>query len=87
MWTAMGKLRDELAADYHKPLFVLMEAAYPEDEEDLTDWRGSWQKARGQVRNTDVQVCTSWGRLVRLDGSTQIVNLAGVAPACTPGRA
>lgn len=75
----MGKLRDELAADYHKPLFVLLEAAYPEDEDDLTDWARELAKARGQVRNTDVQVCTSWGRLVRLDGSTQIVNLAGVA--------
>ena len=79
MWTAMGKLRDELAADYHKPLFVLLEAAYPEDEDDLTEWARELAKARGQVRNTDVQVCTSWGRLVRLDGSTQIVNLAGVA--------
>ena len=79
MWTAMGELRDELAVDYHKPLFVLMEAAYPGDEEDLTDWALGLEKARSKVSNTDIQVCTAWGRLVRLDGSTQIVNLAGVA--------
>lgn len=79
LWKAMGELRNELANDYHKPMFVLMEAAYPENDEDLTDWTLELEKARGQVKNTDVQVCTAWGRLVRLDGSVQIVNLAGVA--------
>lgn len=48
MWTAMGKLRDELAADYHKPLFVLLEAAYPEDEDDLTEWARELAKAGGR---------------------------------------
>lgn len=77
LWEAMGEVRNELFTDHHKPLFVLMEAAYPTG--DLTDWALGMEKARSKVRNTDVQVCASWGRLVRLDGSTQIVNLAGVA--------
>ena len=53
-----------------------MEAAYPTG--DLTDWALDLEKARGKVKNTDIQVCTAWGRLVRLDGSVQIVNLAGI---------
>lgn len=78
LWEAMGEVRDELFTEHHKPLFVLMEAAYPDEEDDLTDWAISLENARSKVRNTDVQVCAAWGRLVRLDGSTQIVNLAGV---------
>ena len=34
---------------------------------------------RKRIKNSDIQVCTAWGRLVRLDGTTQIVNLAGLA--------
>ena len=73
---AMGEVRNELATEYHKPLFILMEAAYPTG--DLTDWALGLENARGKVKNTDIQVCTAWGRLVRLDGSVQIVNLAGI---------
>lgn len=29
LWEAMGEVRNELATEYHKPLFILMEAAYP----------------------------------------------------------
>ena len=76
LWEAMGEVRNELATEYHKPLFILMEAAYPTG--DLTDWALDLEKARGKVKNTDIQVCTAWGRLVRLDGSVQIVNLAGI---------
>lgn len=76
LWEAMGEVRNELATEYHKPLFILMEAAYPTG--DLTDWALGLENARGKVKNTDIQVCTAWGRLVRLDGSVQIVNLAGI---------
>ena len=76
LWEAMGEVRNELATEYHKPLFILMEAAYPTG--DLTDWALGLENARGKVKNTDIQVCTAWGRLVRLDGAVQIVNLAGI---------
>ena len=33
---------------------------------------------RKKVKNYDIQVVTAWGRLVMLDGTTQIVNLAGL---------
>ena len=39
----------------------------------------SWMEAkRKKVKNYDIQVVTAWGRLVKLDGSTQITNLAGL---------
>ena len=36
-------------------------------------------EAQKRIKNSDIQVCAAWGRLVRLDGTTQIVNLAGLA--------
>ena len=58
-----------------------MEAAYPADEADgdLSDWALKMEADRKRIKNSDIQVCAAWGRLVRLDGTTQIVNLAGLA--------
>ena len=58
-----------------------MEAAYPADEADgdLSDWALQMEADRKRIKNSDIQVCAAWGRLVRLDGTTQIVNLAGLA--------
>lgn len=67
----------------------VFEAKYPttgdeEDEPDmmgggdLTDWALEMEAKRKKVKNYDIQVVTAWGRLVKLDGSTQITNLAGL---------
>ena len=45
---------------------------------DLTDWALEMETKRKKVKNYDIQVVTAWGRLVKLDGSTQITNLAGL---------
>lgn len=81
LWQAVSEAQIELREVYHKPVFVLLEAAYPdlEEGESLTDWALELEAQRRQVKNYDLQVCAAWGRLVKLDGATQIVNLAGVA--------
>lgn len=76
-WQMVSSAQTELANVYHKPMFFIMEAPFPE-EEDLTDWALQMETDRKNVKNTDIQVVTAWGRLAKLDGTTQIVNLAGV---------
>jgi len=49
---------------------------------DLTDWALEMEAKRKKVKNYDIQVVTAWGRLVKLDGSTQITNLAGLGSLC-----
>jgi hypothetical protein len=77
-WQMVSAAQAELANTYHKPMFFVLEAALPGEEDDLTDWALQMEADRKKVKNTDIQVVTAWGRLVRLDGKTQIVNLAGV---------
>ena len=80
LWIAVSEAQKELMEVSHKPAFMLLEAAMPDDEEDdLTDWALQMESDRQKIKNTDVQVCAAWGRLVRLDGTTQVVNLAGLA--------
>lgn len=92
LWQAVSEEQIQLRDVYHKPAFIMMEAAYPTPTEnagtpgigaatpegDLTDWALEMESKRKKIKNYDLQVVTAWGRLVRLDGATQIVNLAGV---------
>lgn len=81
LWQAVSEAQQELMNTYHKPAFFLLEAGYPTKNEDgdLYDWAFQMEADRKKIKNTDIQVCTAWGRLVKLDGTTQIVNLAGLA--------
>lgn len=80
LWQAVSEAQKELAESCRKPAFVLLEAALPEEETggDLHDWAFQMEADRKKIKNTDIQVCAAWGRLVRLDGTTQTVNLAGL---------
>lgn len=90
VWQMVSTTQVELAKTYHKPMFFLLEAAYPDAAAvrgsgigeskpgDLTDWALQMEADRKKIKNTDIQVCAAWGRLVKLDGTTQIVNLAGL---------
>lgn len=80
LWQAVSEAQKELMGNCQKPAFILLEAALPEEEAggDLHDWAFQMEADRKKVKNTDVQVCAAWGRLVRLDGAPQTVNLAGL---------
>lgn len=91
VWQMVSAAQVELANVFHKPMMFVLEAAYPTpgtgedapagtmaDEGDLTDWALQMEADRKKIKNTDIQVCAAWGRLVKLDGTTQIVNLAAL---------
>lgn len=77
-WQMVSAAQVELAQTYHKPMFFVLEAAFPDGEDDLTDWALQMEADRKKIKNTDIQVVAAWGRLVKLDGKPQIVNLAGM---------
>lgn len=79
LWQAVSTAQKELMDTYHKPAFFILEAAYPEDSGDLTNWALQMEADRKKIRSTDLQVVAGWGRLVMLDGQTRIVNLAALA--------
>ncbi|MDE6456557.1 MAG: DUF2586 family protein, partial [Dysosmobacter sp.] len=66
LWQAMSEAQKELMNVYHKPAFILLEAAFPEADGsgDLHDWAFQMEADRKKIRNTDIQVCAAWGRLV-----------------------
>lgn len=80
LWQAVSEAQKELMGNHQKPVFILLEAALPEEEVDgdLHDWAFQMEADRKKVKNTDIQVCAAWGRLLRLDGALQTVNLAGL---------
>lgn len=90
LWLAVAEAQIQLRDIYHKPVFVMMESKFPTPGEgegaldlegganDLTSWALDMEAKAQKVKNYDIQVVTAWGRLVKLDGSTQITNLAGL---------
>ena len=91
LWQAVGEAQTELFETYHKPMFFVMEPKFPvpsaggtpgigasTDEGDLTDWALEMEAKAKKVRNYNIQAVAAWGRLVKMDGSTKIVNLAGL---------
>ena len=93
LWQAVGEAQAQLFEIFHKPMFFVMEAGFPTpsegggagpvlggggEEGDLTDWALEMEAKAKKVRNYNIQVVTAWGRLVKLDGSKKIVNLAGL---------
>ncbi len=79
LWQAVSTAQKELMDTYHKPAFFILEAAYPEDSGDLTNWALQMEADRKKISSTDLQVVAGWGRLVMLDGQTRIANLAALA--------
>ena len=79
LWQAVSTAQKELMDTYHKPAFFILEAAYPEDSGDLTNWALQMEADRKKISSTDLQVVAGWGRLVMLDGQTRIANLAALS--------
>ena len=73
VWQMVSTTQVELAKTYHKPMFFLLEAAYPDAAAvrgsgigeskpgDLTDWALQMEADRKKIKNTDIQVCAAWG--------------------------
>ncbi len=79
LWQAVSEAQLEMQDTYKKPLAFVMEATPPEEEDDLQDYALQLEADRKKIKNYNLQVVAAWGVLVRLDGTTQEVNLAGLA--------
>lgn len=84
LWLAVSEAQVQLRDTYRKPVFIVLEAARPASAQggepalladgtgDITDWALEMEAKRKKVKNYDLQVVTAWGRLVKLDGTTQL---------------
>ena len=78
LWQAVSEAQRELQDDYKKPMFFLLEAYSPDEEEDITDYALRLESDRKQIKNYNIQVVPDRGLLMKMDGTTRDVNLAGL---------
>lgn len=78
MWKAVSTAQNMLRDTYHKPLFFVMEAFAPQKSDTMKVYAEALVAARAGVQNYDLQVVPARGLLVKMDGTTKDVNLAGV---------
>lgn len=77
-WQAVSAAQIELRDTYKKPMFVMLEAYGPDADESVEDYALRLEGDRKKVKNYDLQVVPARGLYVKMDGTTQDVNLAGV---------
>lgn len=78
LWQAVSSAQITLRDIYHKPMFFLMEAYTPDADETMDDYALRLEGDRKNIRNYDVQVVPARGLYIKMDGTTQEANLAGV---------
>lgn len=78
LWQAVSEAQIELQDDYKKPIFFLLEAYKPNTNEAMLDYSLRLEDDRKTIRNYNIQVVAARGLLVKMDGVTQDVNLAGL---------
>jgi hypothetical protein len=78
LWQAVSAAQAELQADYKKPMFFIMEAYTPNENEDIEDYALRLESDRKQIKNYNIQVVPARGLLIKMDGTTQDTNLAGL---------
>lgn len=79
LWSAVSTAQVDLRDTYHKPMFILMEAVKPDKDADLGEYILNLNNERKKVANYDLCVCASWSLYVKMDGTTQEINNAGIA--------
>ena len=78
LWQAVSAAQLELQNTYKKPMFFILEAYAPNEGEEMPAYALRLEADRAKVANYNIQVVPARGLLVKLDGTTQDVNLAGV---------
>lgn len=83
LWQAVSEKQIQLATNFHNPVFMLLEAKAPTAEDmeggDLNEWARTMAGHRQKIKNYNIQVCAAWGPVVKMDGTTQTMNLASIA--------
>jgi hypothetical protein len=78
LWEAVSEAQFELQDDYKKPMFFLLEAYKPNTDEEMLDYSLRLEDDRKKIRNYNIEVVPARGLLVKMDGTLQDVNLAGL---------
>lgn len=78
LWQAVSEAQIELQDVYKKPMFFLLEAYKLNTNEAMLDYSLRLEDDRKTIRNYNIQVVAARGLLVKMDGITQDVNLAGL---------
>lgn len=78
LWQAVSTAQVELQNVYKKPMFFLLESYKPNAEETIVDYGFRMDADRQKIGNYNIQVVAARGILVKMDGSTREVNLAGL---------
>lgn len=78
LWQAVSAAQIELQSVFKKPVFFVLEAYTPKSGEAMVDYAFRLDGDRKKIKSYNLQVVATRGVLVKMDGSTQEVNLAGL---------
>ncbi len=77
-WAAVSEAQRVLAVEHHKPLFFVMEAYVPNENEGVLDYVLRLETDQKAVKNYDIQVVAARSRYIGMDGVTREINNAGI---------
>ena len=78
LWSAVSAQQTALEADYHKPLFFILEAYVPEANEAIEDYVLHLEADKKDIKNMNLQVVAARSLYVGMDGITREINNAGI---------
>lgn len=78
LWQAVSAYQVELQDTYKKPMFFVLEAYMPDASEAMLDYSARLEADRKKIKNFEIQVVANRGLLIKMDGTTREVNLAGL---------
>lgn len=78
MWAAVSAAQKELETKYHKPLFFVLEAYAPGENEEVKDYVERLLADRKKVRNRNIQVVAARSLYRKMDRRIKEQNNAGI---------
>ena len=77
LWASLVTLADDYLTKYKRPLFFVCEARLPEAEESAKEYADAMAEERKGIASRYLQVVCAPVKFARMDGRTQVINLAG----------
>ncbi|GAA6428448.1 DUF2586 domain-containing protein [Dielma fastidiosa] len=76
--TAVSVKQQQLLAEKHKPLMILLEAIKPTADQSAEDYAEALMEEYKNIKNYDIQVCVARGNYSKSDGTVREQNLASI---------
>lgn len=87
LWASLAVEADNFFSKYFKPIFFVLEARAPTDDESTEQYVNALIEERKTVNSYFLQVVAARGSYLRMDGTTQSINLAGLVCGLYPQAA